>query len=254
MSCAVALNNVTKVFDLIQDQHSSLKSAMLAFRRRTPKKLLALDNINCRIGHGETVAVVGRNGSGKSTMLGLIGRIYRPTSGSVEVSGRMCTMLDLGAGFHPELTGRENIYFNGAIMGLSTAEVRQKMDSIIEFSELNDFIDTPIKTYSAGMKMRLGFAIATQTDPDILLIDEVLAVGDAAFQQKCYKKIESFKGAGKTIVFVTHDLDAAKMVATRTIWIHLGKMMADGETHDVIARYLSGAEINEASAAREARK
>lgn len=239
MKPAIGLYGVNKVFDLVREKQTSLKAAILSFKRQPIQKLHALKDISISIEHGETVAIIGRNGSGKSTMLGIIGRIYKPTSGTIEVNGRMCTMLALGSGFHPDLTGRENIFFNGAVMGLTTAQVREKLDRIIEFSELEDFIDTPIKTYSDGMKMRLGFAIATETDPDILLIDEVLAVGDTAFQDKCYERIELFKNAGRTIVFVTHDLEAAKSVASRTIWLNRGEILADGETQSVINSYLA---------------
>lgn len=239
MISAIELCNVNKVFDLVREKQTSLKASILSFKHQPPQKLHVLKDITFSIKHGETVAIIGRNGSGKSTLLGIIGRIYKPTSGTLAVDGRMCTMLALGSGFHPDLTGRENIFFNGAVMGLTTSQVREKLDRIIEFSELEDFIDTPIKTYSDGMKMRLGFAIATETDPDILLIDEVLAVGDTAFQEKCYERIELFKNAGRTIVFVTHDLEAAKAVASRTIWLSHGEMLADGDTKSVVSSYLA---------------
>lgn len=238
-SSAIELKNITKRFDLAPARQTSLKAAVLSFRRPPAQKLEALKDVSLSISHGETVAIIGRNGSGKSTLLRIIGRVYVPSSGTVEVDGRMSTMLDLGAGFHPELTGRENIFFNGAIMGLTTAQVKARLDRIVEFSELNSFIDAPVKTYSAGMLMRLGFAIAIETDPDVLLVDEVLAVGDAAFQEKCYDRIDEFKAAGRTIVFVTHDLEAAKSVASRTIWIHKGVVQADGDTRSTIESYLA---------------
>ena len=238
MDWAIRLSNVSKSFELLREKHTSLKSALLSFRRPKPQTILGMDNISMSISHGETVAIIGKNGSGKSTLLRLIARVYRPSSGTVETYGRMSTMLALAAGFHPELTGRENIYFNGAIMGLSSAEMASKIDRIIEFSELNDFIDSPVKTYSDGMLMRLGFSVAVETDPDILLIDEVLAVGDAEFQEKCYNRIDAFKNAGRTIVFVTHDLEAARMVASRAVWVSSGKIVADGETAQVIGHYL----------------
>lgn len=239
MKTAIELKNINKFFDLIREKHTSLKATVLSFKRQPIQKLHVLKDISISIKHGETVAIIGRNGSGKSTTLGIIGKIYKPTSGTVEIDGRMCTMLALGSGFHPDLTGRENIFFNGAVMGLTTSQVKEKLDRIIDFSELDDFIDTPIKTYSDGMKMRLGFAIATETDPEILLIDEVLAVGDTAFQDKCYKRIEQFKNAGRTIVFVTHDLEAAKSVASRTIWLNNGEILADGNTQSVVDSYLA---------------
>jgi len=239
MKPAIELVNITKVFDMIHHKQTTLKSAILSFKRTPAQKLLAIKDLNLSVPHGETLAIVGKNGSGKSTLLRIIGRVYKPTSGTVTVDGRMSTMLDLGAGFHPDLTGRENIFFNAAVMGLSTAQVRDKIDQIIDFSELNSFIDTPVRTFSAGMLMRLGFAVAVETDPDILLIDEVLAVGDAAFQEKCYDRIDEFKAAGKTIVFVTHDLEAARVVATRTIWFDKGEIRADGNTQEVIDSYLT---------------
>lgn len=239
MKPAIRLESIVKEFDLAREKHGSLKAVILSFHRPRTQKMRALKGISLEISHGETVAIIGKNGSGKSTLLRIIGRVYLPTSGSVEVDGRMSTMLGFGAGFHPELTGRENIFFNGAIMGLTTAQVREKIDRIIEFSELGDFIDSPVKTYSNGMEMRLGFSIAVETDPDILLIDEVLAVGDADFEEKCYERINEFKNAGRTIVFVTHDLEAARSVASRTIWMQQGEVMRDGDTKATIEAYLS---------------
>lgn len=241
MKPAIKLTNLTKDFDLLHEKQMSLKAAVLSFKRPKPQRTTVLKDISVVIEHGETVAVIGKNGSGKSTLLGIIGRIYKPTSGKVEVDGRMFTMLDAGAnaGFHPELTGRENIFFNGSIMGLSTEQIKSRLDRIIEFSEISDYIDAPVKTYSAGMMMRLGFSIGVETDPDILLIDEALAVGDAAFQNKCYQRIERFKSEGRTIVFVTHDLPAARSVASRTIWIDRGNIKMDGDTNEVVDTYLA---------------
>ncbi len=236
---AVKLEHVTKTFRLLSDAPSSLKSALLFFRRSKPRTFTALSDINLTVQKGEAVAVIGGNGSGKSTTLGLIGKIYLPTSGTVTTDGRICTMLDLGAGFHPELTGRENIYFNGSIMGLTRSEIEERIGDIIDFSELGEFIDSPIKTYSAGMKMRLGFSVATRSEPDILLIDEVLAVGDAAFQRKCFDLITDFKNRGRTIIFVTHDLEAALRVADRTVRIGGGKILADGDSKEIIKEYLN---------------
>ncbi len=241
MGAVITLSNLNKTFEVVHEKQMSLKAAILSFGRPKPQKVLVLKDITLTVKRGEAVAVIGRNGSGKSTLLGIIGRVYRPTSGSVEVNGRMFTMLDAGAnaGFHPELTGRENIYFYGAIMGLRTAEITSSVDSIIEFSELGDFIDAPVKTYSAGMMMRLGFSIAVETNPDVLLIDEALAVGDAAFQQKCYDRINKFKAEGRTIVFVTHDLAAARLVATRAIWLDQGQARADSDPDSAIKAYLA---------------
>lgn len=238
MDGAIKLTGVSKSFDLLREKQTSLKSVMLSVRRRRTERILGLSEVSLSIMRGETVAVIGKNGSGKSTLLRIIAKVYRPSTGAVETRGRMSTMLALAAGFHPELTGRENIYFNGAIAGLSASEITGKIGSIIAFSELDEFVDSPVKTYSDGMLMRLGFSIAVETDPDILLIDEVLAVGDAAFQEKCYSRIETFQHSGRTIVFVTHDLEAAAKVASRAIWIDSGRVAADGETAQVIGQYL----------------
>jgi ABC-type polysaccharide/polyol phosphate transport system ATPase subunit len=166
--------------------------------------------------------VIGQNGSGKSTLLGLIARVYRPTAGVLEVNGRVAPLLELGAGFHPDLTGLENIYFNGVILGLTRKQIAERLDAIVQFAELEGYIDAPIRTYSSGMLMRLGFAVAAHVDADILLVDEVLAVGDARFQQKCYDKIRQFQREGRTILFVSHDMEAITQVAARALWLGQG--------------------------------
>ncbi|MCX8053851.1 MAG: ABC transporter ATP-binding protein [Armatimonadetes bacterium] len=239
MSTAIILRGVTKIFDVPHERQTSLKAAILSFRKPPIQKLIGLDDVSLTINQGESVAIIGRNGSGKSTLLRVISRVYRQTEGSVEVNGRLSTMLDLGAGIEPELTGRENIFFNGAVMGLTSAQIKSKLERIIDFSELNDFVDAHAKTYSNGMLLRLGFSIAIETDPDILLVDEVIAVGDAAFQQKCYRRITDFRNSGRTIVFVTHDLDAARLVASRAIWLDRGRVQEDGNVGGVIESYLS---------------
>lgn len=239
MKPAITLSNISKSFDVTQGTGTSLKAAVLSFRKPPSQRLLALHDIDLLIEHGEAVAVIGRNGSGKSTLLGIIGRVYKPTAGSVDVDGRVATLLDPGAGFHPELTGRENIFFNGAVMGLSMPQVKSRLEAIIEFAEINSFIDAPVKTYSSGMLLRLGFSIAVQTEPDILLVDEAIAVGDIAFQEKCYDRIDELKRIGKTIVFVTHDLEAARKVASRVVWLHRGEVRADGEPEPTVAQYLA---------------
>lgn len=251
MEAAIVVSNVTKSFEMLTDQHRSIKSALISFRRSKPQRLLAVKDVDFSINKGETVAIIGRNGSGKSTLLRVIGRVYKPTEGRVEIDGRMATMLDWGAGFHPELSGRENIFFYGAILGLTTPQIKERVDKIINFAELSEFIDAPVRTYSKGMLMRLGFSIAVGTDPDILLIDEVLVVGDAEFEEKCYDRIEAFKSTGRTIVFVTHDLEAARSVASRTIWIDKGVVRADGETQEVVNLYLSTIPKHEHHASRE---
>lgn len=234
---SIELQGVKKAFTLTHGRAGSLKSLVLSFRRPKSELLWALKGIDLSVARGETLAVIGKNGSGKSTMLGLLGNIYRPTSGKITVQGRVSALLELGAGFHPELTGMENIFLNGAILGISRRDMVSKVKRIVHFSELESFIDSPLKSYSKGMVMRLGFAVATQVDPDILLVDEVLAVGDEAFQGKCYDKIEEFQQSGKTIVFVSHDLDVVRRVASRTVWIDQGLVKADGPTLEVVDAY-----------------
>lgn len=236
---SIEIQSLKKAFKLWHGRPSSLKSLALSFRRPKPEVLWALKGVDLRVSPGETLAVVGKNGSGKSTLLGIMGNIYRPTSGKVAVRGRVSTLLELGAGFHPELTGIENIYLNGAILGIRTRDMRRKVDRIVSFAELDKFIDAPIKSYSKGMVMRLGFAVAVQVDPDVLLVDEVLAVGDEAFQAKCYDNIAEFQKSGKTIVFVSHDLDAVRRVASRAVWLHDGAIRVDGPTMDAVKAYTS---------------
>ena len=197
----------------------------------------ALKDISFSVKPGETFGIIGENGSGKSTLLKLMTGIIKPDTGSINVKGRVSALLELGAGFQPDLTGRENIYLNGSIMGLNRNEINERFDDIVDFSELHDFIDTPIKHYSSGMYMRLGFSIAIHVDPEILLIDEVLAVGDQAFQQKCMDKIREFKRKGKTIIFVSHDLNSVSQLCNRAIWLNYGQISARGSVQRVIDFY-----------------
>jgi lipopolysaccharide transport system ATP-binding protein len=238
MTPAVELAGVTKTFKLCHGQTNSLKALMLSFRRPRCEFLAALSDISFGIDPGQTMAVIGRNGSGKSTLLRLLGNVFKPTSGKLVVRGRISALLELGAGFHPDLTGLENIYLNGTILGLRTREIRKRLDEIVEFSELGKFIDTPLRSYSNGMVMRLGFSVAVQVDPDVLLVDEVIAVGDEAFQGRCYEKISEFQKAGKTIIFVSHDLQAVQRVASRAIWLSGGRIMADGPVDEALGAYL----------------
>ncbi|MCK5842731.1 MAG: ABC transporter ATP-binding protein, partial [Candidatus Sabulitectum sp.] len=212
---------------------------MNVFGRKTSRDWFrALDHASFQISPGESVALVGSNGAGKSTTLKLLAGIYSPTSGKVGTSGRIASLLDLGVGFHPELTGSENVFLNGALLGFDQKKMRDLLPGIAEFAMLERFMDTPVKYYSSGMFMRLGFALATSVDPDILLIDEVLAVGDASFQAKCYDKIFGFREAGKTIVFVSHDPEAVRRLCTRAIWLDSGRARMDGPVDDVLGAYL----------------
>ena len=211
------------------------------------EEMWALRNVSLELARGRMVGIVGSNGSGKSTLLKLIGGILKPTSGTVSVTGRLSALIELGAGFHPEFTGRENVFINGVLLGLSRAEIRERFDEIVAFAGLSPYIDNPVKTYSSGMYMRLGFAIAVTVDPDILLIDEVLAVGDESFQHKCVSKIQEFKGRGKTIVLVTHDLGSVERLCDEAVWLEGGRLMARGGPREIIDRYLGQVAQEEAA-------
>lgn len=241
---AIIAENVSKKFRklVLQKNYSSLKSALLGtlFGRSgngNEKWVEALNDVSLKIESGHTVALIGRNGSGKSTFLKLLAGIYHPDSGKVTANGRVSALIELGAGFHPEFSGRENIYINGSLLGLSNAEIKKKFDEIVQFSELEEFIDSPVRTYSSGMYMRLGFSIAVNVDPDILLVDEVLAVGDEAFVRRCKEKIDDFKNAGKTIVMVTHDMAAVERFCDQAYLLEKGKFVDHGEPKRIIDMY-----------------
>lgn len=202
------------------------------------QELWALSDVSLRLGQGESVGLIGHNGAGKTTVLKLIAGITRPTRGKVTRAGRVASLINLGAGFHPELTGRENIFLNGVILGLSRHEVRQRFEQIVEFADLDDYLDTPLKRYSSGMYARLGFAVAAHVDPDVLLVDEVLSVGDVAFQDRSIRKMLSFRDSGRAILFVSHNLSAVEMMCQRTIWLDHGVVRAEGLTADVVRAYL----------------
>lgn len=214
--------------------------APVALRKETSEDFWALRDVSFSVEEGQTVGIIGPNGAGKSTVLKLISRIIEPTSGEIEVNGRVGALLELGAGFHPDLTGRENIYLNGSILGLSRAEIERRLDEIIAFAELERFIDMPVKHYSSGMSMRLGFSVAVHTDPEILLVDEVLAVGDESFQQKCTEEIARFQRGQCAVLFVSHDLQAVQNVCTEAIWLEEGKVQQTGNPARVIASYTEG--------------
>ena len=235
---AIEVINVTKKFKIYYDKASTLKEHLLFWKRNKSEEFVALKNINVKIKKGETVGLIGVNGSGKSTLLKLMTKIIYPTSGKVITHGKLTSLLELGAGFHQDFTGRENIYFNASIFGLTKDEIDKRLDDIIEFSELGEFIDNPVRTYSSGMYMRLAFSIAINVDADILLIDEILAVGDQHFQEKCFKKLEELKNSDKTIVIVSHNLDQIEKLCTRAIWINDGALAMDGKPHNVILEYL----------------
>ncbi|KHL92660.1 hypothetical protein QW71_27940 [Paenibacillus sp. IHB B 3415] len=254
---AISIKNVTKSFKIFTERSATLKDRIVNRRRNNFQQFFALENVSLEIEKGQTVGFMGRNGSGKSTLLKLLTGIIYPDAGEINVKGKVSSLLELGAGFHPDFTGRENIFMNAAILGLTKKEIKMKLDEIISFSELKEYIDNPVRNYSSGMYMRLAFSVAIMVEPDVLLIDEVLAVGDAAFQQKCMDQLLRMKSKGTTIVFVSHDLGAMEKLCDRVVWINKGKMMSDGKPKKVIDQYLSFlAEeenerlINESSSAR----
>ncbi|MFA5015646.1 MAG: ABC transporter ATP-binding protein [Actinomycetota bacterium] len=234
---AVAVKSVTKRYRIHHEKTPSLKQTILKFKRTTYEEFLALDDVSFSIKHGETCGIIGPNGSGKSTLLKLMARIIQPTSGEIIVNGPLSALLELGAGFHPDLTGRENIYINAAILGMKKRDVDRKLNDIIGFSELERFIDMPVKNYSSGMYMRLGFSVAINVNPDIMLVDEVLAVGDQAFQAKCYKVIYDFMKRGKTIIIVSHDLETISDLCSKVVFLRDGKIVDMGKPLDIVSKY-----------------
>ena len=240
----VRVENVDKRYRKVAHAHRflTLKSAILGgdlFKTLSPGEVFtALDGVSLDIARGETLGVIGSNGAGKSTLLKIIAGVAKPTTGKVTVNGRISALIELAAGFHPEISGRENVFINGIILGLSRAQVTERFDEIVSFAELKDFIDAPVKTYSSGMYMRLGFSVAIHIDPEVLLIDEVLAVGDEAFVHKCLDKIAEFKRRGKTILLVSHSLDSVRQLCDRVVWMKDGSIEQAGDPPKIIDAYL----------------
>ena len=238
---AIKVSHVSKDFKLYYDKAHTLKEKLLFFSRKNREKnhiLHVLKDINLEVKQGESVALIGTNGSGKSTLLKLMTKIIYPNKGRITTVGKLTSLLELGAGFHDDFTGRENIYFNASIFGLTRKEIDSKINEIIEFSELKEFIDNPVRTYSSGMYMRLAFSVAINVQADILLIDEILAVGDQHFQDKCFNKLEELAKSDMTIVIVSHSLDAVKRLCNRGVWIHEGEVRMDGDCKKIIDEYL----------------
>jgi ABC-type polysaccharide/polyol phosphate transport system ATPase subunit len=254
MLTAIQATDVTKVYRRYahKRQFATLKSALLSgslIRDLNPDETFhALNGVSFRVPRGSTYAIVGRNGSGKSTMLKCIAGITKPTSGRVTVSGRISALIELGAGFHPEISGRENVFINGIMLGLTKREIARRFDEIVEFAELETFIDAPVKTYSSGMYMRLGFAVAIHVDPDVLLVDEVLAVGDEGFTHKCLDKFAEFRRRGKTILLVTHSLGLVERFCDEALWIDEGRARAAGDPRRVVGAYITDVERSEEAA------
>jgi lipopolysaccharide transport system ATP-binding protein len=262
----IRFEDVSKRFLIHYERPRSFQDLVVnLFQRGNREELWALRNLSFEAQPGETLGLIGPNGSGKSTALKLMSRIFEPTSGRVAVEGRLSALIELGAGFHPDLTGRENIFLNGSLLGLSRAEMRDRYDDVVDFAELGRFIDMPLKHYSSGMQMRLGFAIATCVDPDVLLVDEVLAVGDEGFQRKCLARINRLRGQQRVIVYVSHDLGSVRQLCDRVIWLENGLVQAEGPAQEVVTQYLvrvgeleesamAGADTDHAAAPDEPRR
>ena len=235
----ITVSNVTQRFRVIHERPDTVRELFTRFFRKEVNyhDFEAVNDVSLTVREGEMVGIIGRNGSGKSTLLKIISGVYRPTSGSVQVSGSIAPLIELGAGMHAELTGRENIVINGLMMGFSKRQMLERERRIMEFAEIGDFIDVPVKQYSSGMYMRLAFAVATEVDPDILVIDEILAVGDAAFQQKCFERLKRFRELGKTILFVTHAMSQVQQHCDRAILLEHGRMIFNGDPDEAVALY-----------------
>lgn len=239
----IRIENVTQRYRVISERPDTLRELFTRFFRHQTNyhDFEALKNVSFTVPHGQMLGIIGRNGSGKSTLLKIIAGVYRPSAGRAEVHGSIAPLIELGAGFHPELTGRENILLNGLLLGYSKSDMLSRQESIIEFADIGDFIDAPVKQYSSGMYTRLAFAVATEVDPDILVVDEILAVGDSAFQEKCFDRLKSFRAAGKTILLVTHSMQQVVEYCDRAIYLDKGRMLFDGRPDDAIDLYSSSA-------------
>jgi ABC-2 type transport system ATP-binding protein len=236
--------NVSKKFRLVKERNNSLKATIMRGRRVVAEDFWALRDVSLGVRQGETFGLIGENGSGKSTMLKCLTKILRPDQGSVRIEGKVSALLELGAGFHPELSGRENVFLNGAILGLSQKELRNRFDEIVEFAGVEEFIDEPVKNYSSGMYVRLGFSVAINVDPDILFVDEVLAVGDEAFMRKCQEKFTELRQSGKTVVMVTHGMAAVQNLCDRAAWFSHGKLMKIDSAREVVEAYTETVQVD----------
>lgn len=241
---AVVVQGVSKRFRLYHERNQSLKAALMRRRRASYEEFWALRDVSLSIESGCTYGLVGENGSGKSTLLKCIARILRPDHGRVATKGKMAALLELGSGFHPELSGRENIFLNGSILGLSKRELTRKFDEIVDFAGVEQFVDQPVKNYSSGMYVRLGFSIAINVDPEILLVDEVLAVGDAAFQRKCQEKFSEFRRSGKTVVIVSHAMESVRTLCDEVAWLEHGRLLKTGRADEVVDEYVDAGHVD----------
>ena len=234
---AVRVDNVSKSFRMYKERNQTIKSAVMRGRTSVHEDFWALEDVSFDVPQGSTFGLIGSNGSGKSTLLKCLANIYFPNKGTITHFGKIAAMLEVGSGFHTELSGRENIFLNGSILGMSKKEITRKYDEIVDFSGVEQFIDQPVKNYSSGMYVRLGFAIAINVDPDILVVDEVLAVGDSEFQEKCFQKFKDFKRAGKTVILVSHSMDTVTQMCDQAAWLNHGELMVAGDARGTIAAY-----------------
>lgn len=234
---AIIVEGVSKRFRLFHERNQTLKSAVMRGRRVVADDFWALRDVSFEVPRGQTLGLIGRNGSGKSTLLKTLARIYQPDEGRVVLNGRVSSMLEVGSGFHPELSGRENIFLNGSILGLTRKQVTARFDEIVDFSGVEAYIDQPVKNYSSGMYVRLGFAVAVHTEPDILMVDEILSVGDGAFRKKSRQKFLEFTGQGRTVILVSHSLSQIRSMCQQTAWLHDGRLRALGPTDQVVEAY-----------------
>jgi ABC-2 type transport system ATP-binding protein len=241
---AVVVDHVSKKFRLYHERNQTLKSAIMRRRRSVHEDFWALRDVSFEVPRGTTFALVGSNGSGKSTLLKCLARIYTPTEGTISHHGRMAAMLEVGSGFHSELTGRENIFLNGSILGMKRREIEKKFDEIVEFSGVERFLDQPVKNYSSGMYVRLGFAISIHVDPEILVVDEVLAVGDAEFQRKCFEKFSELHEQGRTIILVSHSMPTVRRMCDSAAWIEKSELRQVGSVDEVVDAYLDSIDGN----------
>jgi ABC-2 type transport system ATP-binding protein len=236
---AIEVADVAKRFRLVHERNSTLKATIFSgFKRTVHEEFWALNGVSFEVREGQTYGLIGHNGSGKSTLLKCMARIYQPNRGRITTRGKVSALLELGAGFHPELSGRENVYLNGSILGMSKREIDRRFDGIVEFAGLEQFIDTPVKNYSSGMFVRLGFSVAITVEPDILLVDEVLAVGDESFQQRCMEKFADLRTSGRTVVIVSHSLDTVRNMCDAAAWLDHGTLQKEGDAHEVVSAYL----------------
>ena len=239
---AVRVDHVSKSFRMYHERNQTIKSAVMRGRTSVHDDFWALKDVTFDVPAGSTFGLIGSNGSGKSTLLKCLANIYYPNTGAINHYGRIAAMLEVGSGFHTELSGRENIFLNGSILGMSKKEITAKVDQIIDFSGVEQFIDQPVKNYSSGMYVRLGFAVAINVEPDILVVDEVLAVGDAEFQEKCVQKFKDFKKAGRTVILVSHDMNAIQTMCDHAAWLNHGELVTTGTARKTIKSYLDSLE------------